>query len=193
MIDWLEQIDKTVFLFLNSIYSDTSDKIWLLITYIPTWIPLYVLIFFLFIKLYKRDSIYLILGLLLVVLICDQFTSGFMKPFFERPRPCHDEAIGHLVHVADKCGGMFGFASGHSSNSFGIAMFVWMVFRASWKWTWLIFLWAAFVAYSRIAVGVHYPGDILVGGFLGVLFGFLVFRLTDAIYLKINQRSIIRS
>lgn len=193
MIDWLDQLDKAIFLFLNGLYSDTSDKVWLFITNIPTWIPLYVLIFVLFIKIYKKESIYLVIALLLVVLVCDQFTSGFMKPFFERPRPCHDALIGHLVHVADKCGGQFGFASGHSSNSFGIAMFIWLVFRSSWKWTWLIFLWAAIVAYSRIAVGVHYPGDILVGGLLGVLFGYLVFYLTTSIYYRINQHSIIRN
>lgn len=193
MIDWLDQLDKAIFLFLNGLYSDTSDEIWLLITNIPTWIPLYVLIFVLFIKVYKKDSIYLVIALLLVVLVCDQFTSGFMKPFFERPRPCHDALIGHLVHVAGKCGGQFGFASGHSSNSFGIAMFVWLVFKSSWKWTWLMFLWAAVVAYSRIAVGVHYPGDILAGGLLGVLFGYLVFYFTTSIYYRINQHSIIRN
>jgi hypothetical protein len=60
----------------------------------------------------------------------DQFTSSFMKPFFERLRPCHDFEIGQLVHVVKKCGGQFGFASGHSANSFGIAMFTWLLFAA---------------------------------------------------------------
>ena len=193
MIEWLDQLDKAIFLILNSLYSDVSDKVWLLITNIPTWIPLYVLIFFLFIKVFKKDSFYLILGLLLVVLVCDQFTSGFMKPFFERPRPCHDAEIGHLVHIANKCGGQFGFASGHSANSFGIAMFVWMVFRSYWKWTWLIFVWAAVVAYSRIAIGVHYPADILVGGLLGIFFGFLIFKLTSELFFKIKKATFIKN
>jgi undecaprenyl-diphosphatase len=193
MIDWLDQVDKTIFLWLNSIYSDFSDKAWLVITYIPTWIPLYVLIFFLFIRIFKKDSIYLIAGLLLVVLVCDQFTSGFMKPFFERPRPCHNAEIAHLVHVANKCGGKFGFASGHSANSFGIAMFVWMVFRSYWKWSWLIFIWAAVVAYSRIAIGVHYPGDILAGGILGISFSYLIFRLTSEIYFRSRQKPLIKN
>ena len=193
MIDWLDQVDKTIFLWLNSIYSDFSDKAWLVITYIPTWIPLYVLIFFLFVRIFKKDSIYLIAGLLLVVLVCDQFTSGFMKPFFERPRPCHNAEIAHLVHLANKCGGQFGFASGHSANSFGIAMFVWMVFRSYWKWSWLIFIWAAVVAYSRIAIGVHYPGDILAGGILGITFSYLIFRLTSEIYFRSRQKPLIKN
>jgi len=193
MIDWLDQIDKAIFLFLNSMHSDISDKVWLIITNIPTWIPLYVLIFFLFIKIFKKDSLYLILGLLLVVLVSDQFTSGFMKPFFQRPRPCHDAEIAHLVHIAKSCGGQFGFASGHSANSFGIAMFVWMVFKSSWRWSWLIFVWAAVVAYSRIAIGVHYPGDILIGGILGILFGYLIFKLTSKIFFRIRLKPLIKN
>ena len=193
MIDWLDQIDKSIFLYLNSFFSDTSDQFWLFVTNIPTWIPLYVLILFYFIYQFKVDSIYLIIGLLLVVLVCDQFTSGFMKPFFERPRPCHDPEIGHLVHVAKRCGGQFGYASGHAANSFGIAMFVWMVFRYYWRSTWLLFVWASFVAYSRIAVGVHYPGDILTGSILGILFGFLVFRLTEEIYFRVRLEPLIKN
>ena len=193
MIDWIDQIDKTIFLFLNSKHSESSDAIWMFITNIPTWIPLYILILVLIIKVFKKDSLYLILGLLLVVLLSDQFTSGFMKPFFERHRPCHDHEISYLVHVANKCGGQFGFASGHSANSFGISMIVWLVFRYAWKWTWIIFVWAVVVAYSRIAIGVHYPGDIIVGGLVGIFFGWLVFIIIGKIYFKIKQEPLIKS
>jgi len=193
MIDWLDQIDKEIFLYFNSMYSDTTDKIWLFVTNIPTWIPLYLLIFVMIIIVFKKDSYYMIIGLLLVVLFCDQFTSGFMKPFFMRPRPCHDLDLGPLVHVANRCGGQFGFASGHSANSFGIAMFVWLVFRHFWKWTWLIFLWAFFVAFSRVAIGVHYPGDILVGGAIGALFGWLMFLILNEIYFRIKLEPLIKN
>ena len=193
MIDWLDQIDKAIFHFLNSFHSDVSDKIWLSITNIPTWIPLYVVILAMMIRTFKKDSFYLVIGLLLVVLFSDQFTSGFMKPFFLRPRPCHDPEIGHLVHLAKRCGGQFGFASGHAANSFGIAMFVWMTFRSYWKWTWVLFLWAALVAYSRIAIGVHYPGDILVGGAVGALFGWLTFTLIQTIYFRVKLEPLIKN
>ena len=122
MLDWLDYIDKQLFLFLNSLNSPLSDRMWYLITNIPTWIPLYILLLFFVIKVFKKDSIYLIAGLLLVILCSDQLTSAFMKPFFGRLRPCHDAEIGQLVHVVKKCGGQFGFASGHSANSFGIAI-----------------------------------------------------------------------
>jgi undecaprenyl-diphosphatase len=142
---------------------------------------------------FKKDSLYLIMGILLVILASDQFTSSFMKPFFERLRPCHDLEIGQLVHVVKKCGGQFGFASGHSANSFGIAMFAWLTFRSYWKGTWLMFLWAAFVAFSRIMVGVHYPGDIIVGSLIGLFFGWLIFKLLEQIYFRIRLMPIIKN
>jgi undecaprenyl-diphosphatase len=193
MIDWLDQIDRNLFLYFNGFYSNFSDQVWIWLTYAPTWIPLYVLLFYFFIKVFKKEGFYMIAGLLLVVLACDQFTSTFMKPYFARWRPCHDPVIGHLVHVAEGCGGQFGFASSHSANSFGIAMFAFMVFRHFWRWTWLMFVWAAVVAFSRIMVGVHYPGDILVGGILGIVFGWLIFKALNEIYFRIKLKPIIKN
>jgi len=190
MIEWLDHIDKEIFLFVNSFHSSLSDQIWIWITNIPSWIPLYLLLIFFIIKIYKKDSIYIIAALLLIILASDQFTSSFMKPFFGRFRPCHDPDIGHLVHVANKCGGQYGFASGHSANSFGIAMLIWLVFNSYWRWIWLIFLWAFTIAFSRIMVGVHYPGDIIVGGLVGTFFGWLIFMIVAKIYYKINQKAI---
>lgn len=193
MLDWLDHLDKQLFLFFNAQYTHTSDQIWIWITNIPSWIPLYILLLFFVIKVYKQDSLYMILAISLVILTCDQFTSSFMKPFFERLRPCYDPEIGSLVHVADKCGGQFGFASGHSANSFGIAMFTWMIFKSYWKWSWIIFIWAGTVAFSRIMVGVHYPGDILVGGLIGLLFGWLIYKILDKVYFRIKRERIIKN
>jgi undecaprenyl-diphosphatase len=113
--------------------------------------------FVVMVLVFKKDSMYMIAGMLLVVLISDQFTSSFMKPYFGRLRPCYDPQIASMVHVVKSCGGRFGFASGHSANSFGIAIFVWLVFRHYDKSFFAMFLWAFFVAFSRIMVGVHYP------------------------------------
>lgn len=193
MLDWLDHVDKQIFLYLNSFHSPLSDQIWVWITNIPSWIPLYLLLVFFIIKVFKKDSIYIIIGILLVILASDQTTSSFMKPFFGRLRPCHDPGIGHLVHVATKCGGQFGFASGHAANSFGIAMFFWLVFRNYWSGTWLLFLWATIVATSRIMIGVHYPGDLLTGGLIGVFFGWLMFILVSEVFFRIKLEPLIKN
>jgi undecaprenyl-diphosphatase len=193
MLEFLDTLDKKIFLYINRHHSETSDVIWQTITNIPTWIPLYVFILLMIIVVFKKDSLYLIMGILLVILASDQFTSSFMKPFFERLRPCHDFEIGQLVHVVKKCGGQFGFASGHSANSFGIAMFTWLTFRSYSKGTWLMFVWAAFVAFSRIMVGVHYLGDIVVGGLVGIFFGWLIFNLLQQIYFRTKLMPIIKN
>lgn len=193
MLEFLDTLDKKIFLYLNQYHNETSDVMWQTITNIPTWIPLYIFILLMMIIVFKKDSLYMIMGILLVILISDQFTSSFMKPFFERLRPCHDLEIGQLVHVVKKCGGQFGFASGHSANSFGIAMFTWLTFHSHWKGAWLMFVWAAFVAFSRIMVGVHYPGDIIVGSLVGMFFGWLIFKLLEQIYFRIKLMPIIKN
>jgi len=193
MLEQIDKVDKEIFLYLNGKHGDISDMIWQFVTDIPSWIPLYLLLIGLMIWKFKKDSIFLILGVLLTILISDQFTSTFMKPFFGRLRPCHDLEIGYLVHVVKKCGGQFGFASGHSANSFGIAMYCWLVFRSYWRGSWILFLWAFAVAFSRIMVGVHYPGDILVGGMLGMCFGWMVFKLTEEVYFRVRLLPLIKN
>jgi undecaprenyl-diphosphatase len=193
MLELLDKIDKQVFLYLNSFHNEWSDTAWQTITNIPTWIPLYIFIFVVMVLVFKKDSMYMIAGMLLVVLISDQFTSSFMKPYFGRLRPCYDPQIASMVHVVKSCGGRFGFASGHSANSFGIAIFVWLVFRHYDKSFFAMFLWAFFVAFSRIMVGVHYPGDIMAGALVGLLFGWLVFKLTEEMYFRINLQPLIRN
>ncbi len=193
MLEHLDHIDKEAFLYFNRLHNETSDIIWQTITNPPTWVPLYIILIILLIVTFKKDSIFFILGVLLVILVSDQFTSSFMKPFFERLRPCYDPEIGSLVHVVKSCGGQYGFASSHAANSFGIAMFIWMSFRSFWSGTWVMFFWAFLVAFSRIMVGVHYPGDIITGGILGAIFGWLIFKLMEELYFRVRLLPIIRN
>ncbi len=192
MLEYIEDLDKTLFLFFNGFHSPASDAFWLVITNIPTWIPLYAALLVWIIAWFKKDSVWIIIGALLVITIADQTTSAFMKPFFGRLRPCHDPELSRMVHLAGGCGGRFSFASGHAANSFGLAMYVWLVFRHRFPWTSLLFLWASFIAFSRIMIGVHYPFDIVAGGIIGIFTGWVVYRLTDSVYFHFKMEPLIK-
>jgi len=94
-----------------------------------------------------------------------------------RLRPCHEPALEGLVHIVNgKCGGKYGFISSHAANTFGIAMMLLMWVKRRWFGV-ILMVWAALVSYSRIYLGVHYPGDVIGGAIWGVLCGWLMFLL----------------
>ena len=125
---------------------------------------------------WMRGSLAL-LSVLLLFGFTDQFT-GLIKHFFHRPRPCCDVELSGLVRlVASRCGGRYGFTSGHAGNAFGLAGFVVWAFRRISRWIYAMWLWAAVVAYSRVYIGVHFPLDILCGGLFGVVSAYLFYRL----------------
>ena len=184
MLDFLKNIDESLFIFLNGLHNDAFDFIMYWITYQQTWYPFYLLLIIWLVWKYKLNGIILIIFIVLAITISDQFTSSFMKPFFERLRPCHDPSISHLVHLVDGCGGQYGFASSHASNSFALATMLFLFFRTRFKHASILFIWAGLVAYSRIYVGVHFPGDIIVGALIGYLTGLIRFVLYSKIPIK---------
>ena len=180
MLDNLIEWDKKLLIWLNSHHTDWLDPVMFWITKTWFWIPLYGFLIFLVFKTYKKEGWFIMIGAALTVILSDQITSSFMKPFFERLRPSHDPTLdGLLHHVNNYRGGKFGFSSGHAANTFGVALFVWLVLRSYFKWMWVIFFWAAVMTYTRIYLGVHFPGDILVGGLIGLVCGGLSYKLSQ--------------
>lgn len=89
-----------------------------------------------------------------------------------RVRPCNDMPFKEQVKVRVRCGSGYSMPSSHATNHFAMGVFLLMVFRRKWKpIVWLAIVWAASISFAQIYVGVHYPGDILVGSILGVLIG----------------------
>jgi undecaprenyl-diphosphatase len=168
IIDTLKIWDTTLFLFLNGIHAPLFDGIMWAISYKFTWLPLYIAVIFMVIKHWKRESIWIILALIMCIVIADQVSSGLIKHLVERPRPSHAADLSGLVHLVNGyTGGRFGFVSSHAANSIGFALLSSLIFRNK-NYTLAIFVWAILTAYSRIYLGVHYPLDIVGGTIVGI-------------------------
>ncbi|MFC0261182.1 phosphatase PAP2 family protein [Fontibacter flavus] len=187
-METIQQWDEALFIFLNGFHSDFLDPIMYTLTQTYPWIPLYVFLIYLIWKTYGKQGWWVLLAVGLSILLADQFTSALMKPFFERLRPCHDVLINGMIHNYGKCGGMYGFASSHAANSFAIGTLMNLSLAVKYpKIKWL-FLWAVFFSYTRIYLGVHYPGDVIVGGLIGVLAAYLSYKLFFTISKKITKQ-----
>ena len=178
MIDSLIDIDKQVFVAIhNGLVNTIFDVVMPFLREAYTWIPLYLTFVFFAIKKYKVQGLYIILATVLVVVLCDRFSAGFMKPYFERLRPCHEPSISKYIRSIIDCGGQFGFISSHATNHFGMAvMFTWFfkkISKVSFL-TWVFYAWAGLVSFAQIYVGKHYPGDVLFGALCGFLIGWAV-------------------
>ena len=183
----LEQADRSASLFINSLNSPLSDLVWQFFSDKLVWIPLYltVLVFF-FLKLGWKSALRCLAACVLTILICDQF-SNLIKDACARLRPCHDPwMLSHGLHMLEGKGNLYGFFSAHAANAMGFALCSAFCFkkgsgRKMTAYTVLIVIWALLVGISRIFVGKHFLGDVLVGFAVGALVGWAVASLAFVI------------
>jgi undecaprenyl-diphosphatase len=171
--------DKTLFLWLNGWHTPWLDATMLFFSKSSVWLPLYVFIIFVILKQFKlRDGLVYILLIILSVGLSDYLTSGLMKPYFQRLRPCND-FLNEMILVGN-CGGKYGFVSSHAANSFALFGAVNKLFGQKHKVSLYILLWAIIVSYSRIYLGVHFPIDVILGGIIGFLITTIIFELNKS-------------
>jgi len=197
MIDTLDSIDKELLLWLNGFHNPFWDSIMWWVSSAPFWIPFYIILLYFILKARNpswpkqnfKQWAGIVISISVAILLADQISSGFFKPFFERFRPSHSPELDGLVHLLTDpngsiyTGGMYGFVSSHAANSFAIAVFAASLIQSKNAWVTLLF-WATLVSYSRIYLGVHYPGDILGGAIIGVFSGYAAAKL----YFKLETK-----
>jgi len=187
----LDTADKWLMQALNFDGGAAVDSALYFISSKTAWVPIAVVFIcaLLASRKYRSRTIFIIIGIALTITICDQVSSSIIKPVIGRLRPSHCEAINDTLHFVNNYhGGRFGFCSSHAANATGVFMFVSLIVRSR-KVVIPLLVWTILVCYSRIYLGVHYPGDVICGCFIGVVTGFFIFRLYSFLMRKLEAGS----
>jgi len=190
-VETLIDFDRWLLLAVNGSESLFLDGLVHTLTTAATWIPMYLALFYMVMK--NNSSVQRIAFVLLCAGLCCLFAGGvddtIVKPLVARWRPARDPEIGLLVDTVNGYrGGRYGFFSAHASNTFSIAVFFSLLMRQR-LFTVAMVSWSLVNCWTRLYLGVHYPGDIAVGLLWGATVGYGVYRLychynTPATYTK---------
>jgi undecaprenyl-diphosphatase len=186
MLEFLLQLDRELFLFLNGLHMSWLDPVMFFLSNKYGWIPLYAFLMYISVKKFGWRTIFMLLFIVLMITITDQAT-GFMKSFFQRYRPSRDENLEGLVHIVNNYrGGRYGFVSAHAANSFALAVFIVHIFGKKLPYLVpLMFTYAFVNTYTRIYLGVHYPGDVIAGALTGILVALIIIGIWEKAYPRI--------
>ena len=191
-MDTLIDFDRWLLLVVNGSSSLYLDGVVKVLTTATTWIPLYIGLFFLIMR--NNSTVHRILFIIGCALLCyllaGAVDDGIVKPLVARWRPTHDPVIGWQVDVVNGYrGGKYGFFSAHASNTMSVAVFFsWLV--RSRRLSFMLVCWSLLNCWTRLYLGVHFPGDIIVGLLWGTTVAttiyFIYRRLTRDMYMPRN-------
>ena len=173
LIEW----DKSLFLTLNNVHTPFWDIFMWIYTDKLTWIPLILSLLFVLFRKNWKEALLVCVAIALTITLCDQFASTLCKPYFAKFRPAQDPDFSPFVQIVNGYrGGRYGFISSHAANSFGAVVLLSLIFRNR-LFTITAILWAIINCYSRIYLGVHYPGDILCGTIAGIIIAYIIYMM----------------
>lgn len=184
LVTQLTELDTDLLLAVNGLHSGYFDTFMWLVSRKFEWIPMYLaLVYVLLRNFHWKVVLAALLAMAAIFLLTDAFNSQILRPAVARLRPSNlENPVSAMVHVVDGYrGGSYGFPSAHSSNSWGLVFFMAWLIRKPVLTLFLAF-WATLQCYSRLYLGVHYPGDLMAGMFLAFLSAtavyFLFLRIT---------------
>jgi undecaprenyl-diphosphatase len=197
IIDSLHNWDQHFTLAINQFHSEWWDAFWQFMSDVQVWFPLYaIVIVMLFVHLGWKKALVVTLSFALTIAVTDQI-ANLIKDSVTRLRPCYDyNMLSGGLHILEKRSGYFGFFSGHSANAFGFAAVSLIGLRNDRHQRFIgygvmIYVWATLIALSRVFVGKHYFGDILVGALIGSAIG-VIFALAARYFVKKIQPGPVR-
>lgn len=180
----LIEIDQSWLLAINGAHCGVMDQVMWYISQAWVWIPLYVVLIGLLIWRFgwKWGLVYTI-ALVAAVGLSDWISSGVIKHLVCRPRPTHEPALEGLVHVVNGyVGGLYGFVSSHAANTMSLAVLFGLIWNKINHQAWWLLSYVVVNCYSRMYLGVHYPGDILGGLLVGTVMAFVVYGLLNLVW-----------
>lgn len=180
MIEYLNNLDAQALFAINHLHTSILDVFMKTYTGRFIWAPFYMsLLWFLWKRLGWVRTVIVLSAIIATICVADQTCATLLRPIFERPRPSHsDNPILAGLHIVNNYrGGSYGFPSCHAANS--IALTVWFIILCRWRspMTWLLVFWALLTCYTRMYLGVHYPGDLLFGALVGTLAALLCYGI----------------
>lgn len=189
-MELLDSLDSRIFLFFNGMHTPFTDSFMQLFSGRFIWVWLYGALLFMVVKSFSiKKSAVVIIGIALAITLADQTCATLIRPMCERLRPSNPaNPLSEFTHIVDGYrGGAYGFPSCHAANSFALAVFMSLLFGIR-RFSVAIFAWAAVNSYSRICLGVHYPGDLLVGAIIGSAIGAMCYMGVRLVAFKGKPR-----
>lgn len=183
-------LDRTLTLFFNGSQSLYVDGLAWTATQTSTWLPLAVIMFYVFLRNNTLNgTIRIVLAFALCILLADQVASTIFKPMVARWRPTNNPEFMYMVDVVRGYrGGNYGFFSSHAANTMAIATFIALLTKSRSVACW-VYSWAILNCWTRVYLGVHYIGDLTVGCIWGAFVGWGIHRLIIKKWQELNLQN----